>query len=107
MISTIPAQFDLGAYPSIVKPGGHFTQIGMPVGFQINVSNIELASSRVNFNASLIGGIPQTQEVLHYCADNRIYPKIQVVKADEINESWEKILNKHARYRYVIDAKTF
>lgn len=107
MISTIPVQFDIASYASTVKPGGHFTQVGMPVGFELTLSNIGLANTRVNFNASLIGGIPQTQEVVHYCADNNIVPKIQLIKAGEINDSWTKVLNKQARYRYVIDAATF
>jgi len=107
MISTIPAQFDLASYASVVKPGGHFTQVGMPVGFELTLNNLGLASTRVNFNASLIGGIPQTQEVVHYCADNKIVPQIQIIKASEINDTWVKVLNKQARYRYVIDAATF
>jgi len=107
MISTIPYQFDVAAYASVVKPYGHFTQVGMPEGFQLNLNNLGLAASRVNFNASLIGGIPETQEVIHYCADNRVLPQIQIIKAEQINEAWEKVVNKGARYRYVIDAATF
>jgi alcohol dehydrogenase (NADP+)/uncharacterized zinc-type alcohol dehydrogenase-like protein len=63
--------------------------------------------NRVNFNGSLIGGIPETQEVMDYCADNKIYPQIQVINASEINGAWDKVVNKEARYRYVIDASTF
>lgn len=107
MICTIPYQFNAAPYVACVKPYGHFTYVGMPNGFQINLSNIALASSRVNFNASLIGGIPETQEVVHYCADNGIWPEIQLIKADEINKAWENVVNKKARYRYVIDAATF
>ena len=107
MISTIPAQYDVAAYASVVKPYGFYTQVGMPVGFELNLSNIGLANSRVNFNASLIGGIPQTQEVIHYCADNNVLPQIQIIKAEQINDAWTKVLNKQARYRYVIDAATF
>lgn len=107
MISTIPVQFDLAAYASTVKPFGFFTQVGMPAGFELTLSNIGLASSRVNFNASLIGGIPETQEVVQYCADNKIFPKIEIINAAEVNTAWEKVLNKEARYRYVIDAATF
>ncbi|WP_315821611.1 hypothetical protein [Paraflavitalea speifideaquila] len=62
--------------------------------------------NRVNFNGSLIGGIPETQEVMNYCAKNEIYPQIQIIKAGEINDAWEKVVNKQARYRYVIDAAT-
>lgn len=106
MISTIPVQFDVAAYASVVKPNGFFTQVGMPTGFELAISNIGLASSRVNYNASLIGGIPETQEVVHFCADNGIRPQIEIIKAEEVNEAWEKVLNKEARYRFVIDSAT-
>ncbi|MES2646994.1 MAG: NAD(P)-dependent alcohol dehydrogenase [Bacteroidota bacterium] len=107
MISTIPAQFDVAAYASVVKRGGFFTQVGMPVGFNLTLSNIALANTHVNFNASLIGGMPETQEVIDYCADNNVFPQIQIIKAEQINDAWAKVLNKEARYRYVIDAATF
>ena len=51
MISTIPAQFDVAAYSSVLKRGGFFTQVGMPVGFNLTLSNIGLANTHVNFNA--------------------------------------------------------
>jgi alcohol dehydrogenase (NADP+)/uncharacterized zinc-type alcohol dehydrogenase-like protein len=104
MISTIPVKFDVGAYASLVKPYGSFTQVGMPVGFQLTINNLALAASRVNYNASIVGSIPQTQELVDYCAENRIYPQIQLIRANEVNEAWNKIVNKEARYRYVIDA---
>lgn len=106
MICTIPVQFNVAAYASVVKPYGTFTQVGMPDKFELTLSNIGLANSRVNFNASLIGGIPETQEVVHYCADNNIHPQIQIIKAEEVNDAWTKVVNKEARYRYVIDAST-
>ncbi|MBT1707926.1 NAD(P)-dependent alcohol dehydrogenase [Fulvivirgaceae bacterium PWU5] len=107
LISTIPAQFDVAAYASVVKRNGFFTQVGMPAGFQLTVSNIALANTHVNFNASLIGGIPETQEVVYYCADNKVTPKIEIIKAEEINDAWTKVMNKQARYRFVVDAATF
>lgn len=106
MICTIPVQFNVAAYASVVKPYGTFTQVGMPDKFELTLSNIGLANSRVNFNASLIGGIPETQEVVHYCADSNIHPQIQIIKAEEVNDAWTKVVNKEARYRYVIDAST-
>ncbi len=106
MISTIPVQYDVAAYSSVVKRGGFYTQVGMPVGFELTLNNIGLANSRVNFNASLIGGIPETQEVMDYCADNNVLPQIEIIKAGDVNDAWSKVLNKQARYRYVIDAAT-
>lgn len=106
MIATIPAQYDVAAYAAVVKRGGFYTQVGMPKGFELTLSNLGMASTRVNFNASLIGGIPETQEVVNYCADNKVLPQIQVIKAENVNEAWQNVMDKKARYRYVIDAKT-
>ncbi|MCF2494791.1 MULTISPECIES: NAD(P)-dependent alcohol dehydrogenase [Dyadobacter] len=107
MISTIPAQFDVAAYASVLKRGGFFTQVGMPAGFNLTLNTIAFANTHVNFNASLIGGMPQTQEVIDYCADNKVFPQIQIIKAQQINDAWMKVINKEARFRYVIDAATF
>ena len=107
MICTIPYQYDVAAYAATVKPYGTYTQVGMPEKFELTLSAIGLSISRVNFNASLIGGMRETQEVVNYCADNSVLPKIQIIKAEQINDAWENVVNKQARYRYVIDAATF
>ncbi|MBB5621915.1 alcohol dehydrogenase (NADP+)/uncharacterized zinc-type alcohol dehydrogenase-like protein [Pedobacter cryoconitis] len=106
MISTIPYAYSLSEYAVCVKPYGHFTQVGQPINGEFKIDNAKFFFSRVNFNASLIGGIPETQEVMDLCAENKIYPEIQIIKASEINDAWEKVVNKQARYRYVIDAST-
>ena len=107
MICTIPVQYDVAAYASVVKPFGTYTQVGMPESFELTLSAIGLSINRVNFNASLIGGMKETQDVVDYCADHKVLPKIQTIKAEQINEAWENVVNKNARYRYVIDAATF
>ncbi|QFR50166.1 alcohol dehydrogenase catalytic domain-containing protein [Sulfurimonas lithotrophica] len=106
MICTIPYQFDVAAYASVVKPYGFFTQVGMPEAFEITLNNLGLSFSRVNFNASLIGGMKETQEVVDYCAENKIYPQIEIIDAKDITDAWKKVENKQARFRYVIDTAT-
>jgi uncharacterized zinc-type alcohol dehydrogenase-like protein len=106
MLSTVPYAFDMSAYANCVKPYGSFTQVGMPVNGELKVNNFLFVANRVNFNGSMIGGIPETQEVIDYCAKNNILPQIQIIPASQINEVWDKIVNKEARYRYVIDAAT-
>lgn len=106
MICTIPYEYDVATYTSVVKPFGTFTQVGMPINFENKISAIGLAQTRVNFNASLIGGMKETQEVVDYCADHKVLPQIQIISAEQINEAWEKVVNKEARYRYVIDPAT-
>lgn len=107
MISTVPYAYEMSNYISYVKPNGFFTQVGQPINGELTINNFNMIFNRVNFNGSLIGGIPETQEVMDYCALNKIYPQIEIIKADEINEAWDKVVNKKARYRYVIDASTF
>lgn len=107
MISTVPYAYDMSDYISCVKPYGYFTQVGQPVNGELTINNFNMIFNRVNFNGSLIGGIPETQELVDYCAKNKIYPQIEIIKAEEINDAWYKVVNKEARYRYVIDAATF
>jgi alcohol dehydrogenase (NADP+)/uncharacterized zinc-type alcohol dehydrogenase-like protein len=106
MISTVPYAYEMSNYISCVKPHGYFTQVGLPINGELMINNTNMVFNRVNFNGSLIGGIAETQEVMNYCAANKIYPQIQIIKAEEINEAWEKVVNKEAHYRYVIDATT-
>lgn len=107
MISTVPYAYNMSPYIDCVKKYGYFTQVGQPINGELTINNFNMIFNRVNFNGSLIGGIPETQEVMDYCADNKIYPDIQLIKASEINDAWEKVVKKQARYRYVIDASTF
>ncbi|KQT20962.1 molecular chaperone GroES [Chryseobacterium sp. Leaf405] len=107
MISTVPYAYEMSPYIDCVKKYGFFTQVGQPINGELTINNFNMIFNRVNFNGSLIGGIPETQEVMDYCADNKVYPQIQVIKASEINDAWDKVVNKEARYRYVIDAATF
>lgn len=106
MISTVPYAYDMSNYISCVKPYGFFTQVGQPINGELTINNFNMIFNRVNFNGSLIGGILETQEVIDYCAANKIYPQIQIINANEINDAWDKVVNKEARYRYVIDAAT-
>ena len=106
MISTIPYAYQISDYASCVKPYGSFTQVGQPIRGEFVIDNAKFFFSRVNFNSSLIGGIAETQEVMNLCAANGIYPQIQMISAAEINTAWDKVVNKEARYRYVIDAAT-
>ena len=107
MISTVPYAYEMSDYISCVKPYGYFTQVGQPINGALMIDNTQMIFNRVNFNGSLIGGIPETQEVMDYCAKNKIYPQIQMISAEQINDAWVKVVNKEARYRYVIDASTF
>lgn len=106
MISTIPYDHNIGAYTSVVKPYGEYIQLGVAQKGDYTVNSFALNSNRVKYSASLIGSIALTQQLIDYCASNKLYPQIELINAGEINAAWVKVLNKEARYRYVIDAST-
>lgn len=106
-LSTIPYEYDMAPYISMVKPFGNFTLVGMPVDFSQKLPTLLLSSTRVNVNASLIGGMKQTQEMADFCAKAGVRPNIQKISAAQINQAWRDVVAKKARYRFVIDPKTF
>ncbi|MFW3405221.1 NAD(P)-dependent alcohol dehydrogenase, partial [Aliarcobacter butzleri] len=75
MISTILEVFDFSAYCDLVKPIGTFVQLGLPKS-ELSINSFSMALNRVNFKSSLIGGMKDTQDVLNYCASNKVLPKI-------------------------------
>ena len=106
MIATVPEQFDAAQYGATVKPFGYFTVVGMGKDFMLNISNFVMSYSQVNFNASMIGGIPETQEILDFCSKTGVRPQIQMISANQINQAWKDVIAKKARFRYVIDTAT-
>ena len=54
-------------------------------------------------SGSVTGGTKDTQEMINFCAANKIYPDIELIKIDYINEALERLVNRDVRYRFVID----
>ena len=106
-LSTVPYEYEIAPYIALVKPFANFTIVGMPVDFSQKLPTLLLSSTKVNVNASLIGGMKETQEMADFCAKSGVRPNIQKITAAEINQAWKDIVAKKARYRVVIDPKSF
>jgi uncharacterized zinc-type alcohol dehydrogenase-like protein len=52
---------------------------------------------------SNIGGVPETKEMLDFCAEHQIYPEVEIIAMDQVNEAFERLLKNDVRYRFVID----
>ena len=73
-------------------------------GFVVNASYcLALMFKRRNFAGSLIGGIPETQEMLDFCAEHGVVSDVEVIPMQKINEAYERMLKGDVRYRFVID----
>jgi uncharacterized zinc-type alcohol dehydrogenase-like protein len=62
-----------------------------------------LAFGRQSLAGSVIGGIAETQEVIDYCAARNIKADIELIRPDQINRAFERVVNKDIRFRFVID----
>ena len=65
-----------------------------------------LIAPRRQLTGSLIGGIAETQEMLDFCAQQGIAAEIELIKIDQINEAYERMLKSDVKYRFVIDMAT-
>lgn len=105
IINTVSAKIDINAYLSLLRLEGTLVNVGAP-SEPLDVNVFSLIGHRRSFAGSMIGGIRETQEMLDFCAENRIAPEIEVVSADQIDEAWERVLASDVRYRFVIDIST-
>jgi len=62
-----------------------------------------LITKRASIAGSMIGGMPETQEMLDYCGRNGIVSEIEVIPIQKINEAYERMLKQDVKYRFVID----
>lgn len=109
IISTIPANYDPMLYVRMLKmEGGELAIVGLPSDSKINVSPFVLQSAHRYVYGSLIGGIPETQEMLDYSVKHNIYPDVEIIKAEPqvIDEAYKSVDAGEVKFRYVIDMKT-
>ena len=102
IIDTVSAPHDYNKYLGILRPQGAMVIVGVPpeptpvAAFSLVVGNKRLAGS-------MIGGIAETQEMLDYCARNKIVSDIEIIPVQNINQAYERTIRGDVRYRFVID----
>lgn len=105
IINTVSAKVDLDAYLSLLALDGTMVNVGAP-GEPMSLNAFSLINARRSFAGSVIGGIPETQEMLDFCAQHSLGADIEVISADKIDEAYERVLKSDVRYRFVIDIAT-
>ena len=103
ILNTVAAPHDLDAFISLLKRDGTMTLVGAPATPHPSPQVFNLIMKRRRLAGSLIGGIPETQEMLDFCAEHGIVADIEMIRADEINQAYERMLKGDVRYRFVID----
>ncbi|MCA9286716.1 MAG: NAD(P)-dependent alcohol dehydrogenase [Phycisphaerales bacterium] len=102
ILDTVSADHDLNAYLGLLKLDGSLVMVGAPPSPQ-GVSVFSLLMPRRNLSGSLIGGIPETQEMLDFCGQHDVVCDIELIRMDQINEAYERMLRSDVKYRFVID----
>jgi uncharacterized zinc-type alcohol dehydrogenase-like protein len=103
ILDTVSARHDLDSYLDLLKRDGTMCLLGAPPE-PIPLDAFSLIRWRHRLTGSLIGGIRETQEMLDFCAERRITCDVEMIKIDQINEAYERMLRSDVKYRFVIDA---
>ena len=105
VLNTVSAPVDLDAHLSLLDVDGTLVALGIPEA-PLSVDVTSLLVRRVSFAASNIGGIRETQEMLDFCAAHGIGALVEAVRADQVDEAFERVVASDVRYRFVVDTAT-
>ena len=106
ILDTVAASHDLDAFTSLLKLDGTLCLVGVPEHGHPSPNVATLIFGRRSIAGSLIGGIPETQEMLDFCAEKGIVADIEMIAAKDIDDAYERMLRSDVKYRFVIDAES-
>ncbi len=103
IIDTVPYIHDVNPYISTLNINGTLVLIGYLGGLEPILNTVPMILGRKAVAGSVIGGIAETQELLDFCSKHNIVSEIEIIRMDEINEAYIRMLKSDVRYRFVID----
>lgn len=106
ILNTVAAPHQLDPFLALLKRDGTLTLVGAPASPHPSPNVFNLITKRRTIAGSMIGGIPETQEMLDFCAEHGIVADIELIRADAINDAYERMLKGDVQYRFVIDNAT-
>jgi len=103
IIDTVPYAHDINPYiPTLAVDGTHVL-VGYLGELNPSLNSMPMVLQRKAVAGSLIGGIAETQEMLDFCGKHNITSDIEVIKMQDINKAYERLLKSDVKYRFVID----
>jgi uncharacterized zinc-type alcohol dehydrogenase-like protein len=102
ILDAVSAEHDLNAYINLLGRDGNMTLVGAPAK-PLPVSAFGLIMGRRSLSGSIIGGIPETQEMLDFCGEHNITSDVEVIPIQKVNEAYERLLKADVKYRFSID----
>lgn len=102
ILDTVSADHDVNAYLNLLKRDGAFVLVGAPET-PLSVGAFSLIPKRRQFSGSMIGGLPETQEMLDFCGEHGIVSDIEIIPIQKIDEAYDRMIQSDVKYRFVID----
>ena len=102
ILDTISADHDINSYLHLLGRDGNITLVGAPEK-PLSVSAFALLFGRHSISGSIIGGIPETQEMLDFCGKHNITADVEVIPIQRVNEAYERLIKSDVKYRFAID----
>ena len=105
LLNTIPVGHDTDPYMNLLKRDGTMVILGA-VEKLPNVNSIPFIFRRRSMAGSLIGGLPETQEMLDFCGAHNITCDIEMIDMKDVNAAYDRTVKGDVKYRFVIDMAT-
>ena len=102
ILDAVSADHDINAYINLLGIDGNLTLVGAPAK-PLSVAAFNLIMRRRGFSGSMIGGIPETQEMLDFCGEHNITADVEVIPIQKVNEAYQRLLKSDVKYRFSID----
>jgi uncharacterized zinc-type alcohol dehydrogenase-like protein len=102
ILDCVAATHDINAYLNLLTRDGNLTMVGAPEK-PLPVVAFGLIVGRRSLSGSLIGGIPETQEMLDFASEHHITADVEVIPIEKINEAYERMAKSDVKYRFSID----
>ena len=103
IIDTVPYAHDVNPYLPTLALDGTLVLVGYIGAIEPALSSAPLVFGRRSVAGSLIGGIAETQAMLDFCGEHGIVSDIEVIRMQDINAAYERMLKSDVKYRFVID----
>lgn len=105
LLVTLPYTYNVDLFSSLLRFDGTLVNLGV-LGRVEGLNGGSLILGRRTIAGSNIGGISETQHMMNYCVAADIRPEIEVIPINQVNNAWQRMINKDVRYRFVIDMST-
>lgn len=103
ILNTVSGSHDLDVYLRLLRRDGVMTLVGIPEHAHPSPSVGLLVGGRRSLAGSMIGGVPETREMLEFCGRHGITADVETIRMDQINDAYDRMLRGDVKYRFVID----